>query len=228
MRIVFESLNEFLNESIEEMYWVSLTDRDNNRYSIIDKNGEAVWEGSKEDTITFLLRNAGLRTSVEARNLLQLADKFRGRKKESGNGTQRKGPWGRDTKQLMGTNTTIYGALVMIHPSMIDKEINKGRLEASRKTLDQVAKKQTRERTEAEKLEQLERRKKLGIKVKDIKRAQKERRDASKEIIKPKDIEKKIPKEDIPPFVPKQTFGSSKDRRQEAEKALFKKTRPRI
>jgi len=174
MKLVSENLNEFLNEANMEMYYVVNTDPDY-AYAIVDKNNKIVWEGNKEDTLTFLLRNAGVDNSFEARNILVKADKFNGEGMTTGDTIYRKGPWGNQNKDL-GPGVKIHGAPIMMQPFMINKEISKGKLETGRKTPEQSLKKQAREKMQLDKKKKDEIAKKFGITDAQRKKVEKENR----------------------------------------------------
>ena len=169
-KLVSESLNEFLNEANMEMYYVVNTDP-NYAYAIVDKNNETVWEGNKEETLTFLLRNAGVDNSFEAKTILTKADRFGGKGIVTGDTIHKKGLWGNQSKDF-GPGVKIHGAPIMMQPFMINKEISKGRFETSRKTPEQVAKKQTRETNIKRKEGETERNAKFGITNKQRKEAE--------------------------------------------------------
>jgi len=226
MKRVSESLNEFLNElkTHLEMYYVVNVEPD--KYKVVDNKSNTLWEGNTYDAITFLIRNAGIDNTYLAREILAKADKFGGEEMNTGDAMYKKGPWGKK-REMLKSSVKIPGALIMMSPFMVNKEIDKGKFETNRKTPEQVAKKQTREKEELEKELEKERNKKLGITATERRRWERTKR---KEVIPKQEIVKKeILKKDDDSFPGiKQAFGDSKTRNQEVEKRILKKRRPRI
>ena len=175
MKFVKESIEEVLNEGRQEMYYVVIIDPDMESYGIMDKNEEIVWDGRRDEMITFLMRNAGVANSYEAKNVLVKADKFAGKSMTSGDTVEKKGPFGRTIDK--GEGAKVLGAPIMIQPFMLDKEISKGRFEAPRKTPDQVAKKQSREKREEEIEGQETRKARFGIPDDVYKKREREERE---------------------------------------------------
>jgi len=219
--LVPESLQEFLNEANMEMFYVVLVNPEEEgfkNYAIVNKDGKIMWEGSEDDALTFLLRNVGISSTFEGRNLLRKADKFGGKSIETGNAIHRKGHFGNLSKEIEGTNTKIHGQPIMMQPFMINKEIDKGKhknvasleketgkfVPVDRRTPEQVSKKYARETPV---------RKQIDLEPEIIVKSE------------PKNIEKIKNIEEFP--IPKQTHGKSKDRREEIEKQV-KKRRSRI
>lgn len=218
---VAENLYEFLNEGNEELFYVALTNPEEQEfykeYAVKNKGGEVVWEGSEEDALTFLLRNAGINSAAESRAILIKADKFGGKSVETGDAIERKGNWGNLSKEVEGTSTTIYGVPIMMQPFMANKEIDKGRNEnrgsvddegkiifPGRKTQAQVNKKFQRELSPEEEEEEIN----------------------EPEQIEPEVIEPLVKEKPEFPLPARQYHGRSQERRKEIENV--KKRRPRI
>lgn len=161
MKFVNESLEEFINEARMEMFYLVSADPEIGEYTIVNKDNETVWQGLKDDLVTFLLRNAGIGNTFEAKNLIAKADKFGGKSMTSGDTIEKKGPFGR--YQEKGEGAKVLGAPIMMQPFMVNKEIVKGKYEAPRKTHAQVAKKQSREREEIDMEGQNQRKKDFSI-----------------------------------------------------------------
>jgi hypothetical protein len=215
-------VKEKLNEANEELFYMVNTDPEIKEYSLVDKNNETVWAGSMDDAITFLLRNAGVSSSYEAKNILAKADKFGGQSIIHPD----------DVIKSRGHETTIpgakvHGAPVMMQPFMVNKEIAKGRFEPTRKTSKQIRHRKDRIDCECED-------------CCDTREKEAEKKVYTKNRDKLKDFEyyrkkKEQPGETIPMeepeeeiiIEPKQTHGKSKERREEIERGV-KKRRPRV
>ena len=233
MKLVNENLKEFLNEAQKEMFYIVRTDSEMDRYGISNKEGEIIWESSRKDITTFLLRNGGVSNSFEVKNLLLKADKFGGNPMVSGETIIKKGSFGKKTE--IGKGAKVLGAPIFLRPFMIDRELSKGDNEASRKTPEQVTKKQTREFDKMDREAKAERDSRFGIDPATRRRMEREERDAvlirqgkkpaKTPIIKKTPIEKEEPEIEIEP---EQTYGASKLRREENEKPFIKKRRQRI
>ena len=130
MKLVSENLNEFLNKANMELFYVVNTDP--GYYDIVDKNNKTLWSGSYSEAVTFLLRNAGVDNSFEAKIILTKADKFGGKEMISGDTIYKKGPY--QNKDL-GMGAKVPGAPIMIQPFMFNKEIRSGKYYSPRKSI---------------------------------------------------------------------------------------------